>query len=167
MRNLGKWVAASVALALTATSVQARCWDEAAVRAARSRELDTMLMVSALRCRNDGATFLADYNSFVKTSRPALLRINAQLRAHFDEGRGQRATLDAFDNYVTAIANRYGAGSDGLSCSDFGWITKAALGASGSDEDIAQLAENARIEPILPEGRCASVGTGYTLAARR
>lgn len=167
MRTFSGFVAAGVALAMVATPLQARCWDEASVVAAKTRELDTMLMVSALRCRKDAASFLADYNHFVRTSRPALLEINAKLKAHFDEGRGQRATLDAFDTYITAVANRYGAGSDGLSCEDFGWIAKAAVGAAGSAARLAEIAEISRIEPVLPEGRCGDRGSSLTIAARR
>ncbi|HYZ47984.1 MAG TPA: hypothetical protein VE567_03730, partial [Sphingomonas sp.] len=104
-------MAALAAAALLAGSAQAGCWTDAAYKAAQVRELDTMLMVQALRCRKTAASFVGEYNRFVEVSRPALIQANAELKTHF-------GGLNAYDNYMTTVANRYGAGSEGLGCSD-------------------------------------------------
>ena len=164
-----KHVALLLAAFAGAAPVNARCWSDADVAAARTREFETMLMVSALRCRTSGAAFLDEYNSFVRTSRSALGAVNTALRGHFDDGRGDRATLDAYDGYVTAIANRYGAGSAGLSCDDFAWITHAAIATEGSADQLAALAERTGIVPNTPEGLCTVGGGGgeAVIIARR
>ena len=112
MRKLTIRFAAAVALAaVPATSLQASCWSDAAVSAAQIRDMETMLMVSSRRCRGVGNTMIADYNRFVSQSRAALVQVNETLRAHFLPQGG----LNAYDRYVTAVANRYGGGADGLS----------------------------------------------------
>lgn len=146
-----------LAAALVAGPAQA-CWNDAEVAAAKIRDMETMLMVSALRCRLQGHDFLAEYNGFIGQSRPALTRVNDDLRGHFDGAGG----LDGYDRYVTAIANRYGAGVDGLACGDMASILEAALAEGGSYEGLARLAEAAQIAPALEGGRCEFVVAAAT-----
>ena len=142
--------AASVALLATAPA-QAACWNDDAVEAAMVRDLETMLMVSALRCKLSGTDILPEYNRFINTSRPALTDVNTRLRAHFGNGF---AALNAYDSYVTKVANRYGSGADGLNCNDMQSILQAANAESGSRTGLARLARDAAVEPLLPGGRC-------------
>jgi hypothetical protein len=163
MRKGMKRLAAAVVLAAMGTAVpaQAACWSEAAVSAAKVRGLETMLMVAALRCRISGQNFLGDYNQLIRQSRPALTSVNDTLRAHFIESVGTRGGLDAYDRYVTSIANRYGAGATGLNCADMASILSAANAEGGSATGLARLANDAGMEPVLNEGRCP-----LTLAVR-
>ncbi len=163
MRNSMKSIAAAIALAAIGTSIpaQAACWSEEAVSAAKVRDLETMLMVGALRCRLSGENFLGDYNHLIQQSRTALTAMNDTLRAHFVEAAGPRGGLDAYDRYVTAIANRYGAGAEGLTCADMASILSAANAEGGSAAGLARLANDAGVEPVLAGGRCP-----LTLAAR-
>ena len=133
---------------------QAACWSDEEASAAQVRDLETMLMVSALRCRLIGQDFLADYNHLVETSRPALTAVNDTLRAHFAHGLGARASLDAYDHYVTTIANRYGAGAVGLGCDDMASILSAANAEGGSAAGLARLAQAAGVQPVMDEGLC-------------
>jgi hypothetical protein len=153
-----KYKQAAAALALCAISVsvpaQAACWSEAAVSAAKLRDLETMLMVSALRCRISGQNMIADYNHLVVSSRAALTAANDQLRAHFVAEAGARGGLDAYDRYVTSVANRYGGGAEGLSCGDMKSILSAANAEGGSAIGLARLAVDAGVEPVLKGGRC-------------
>jgi hypothetical protein len=142
--------AAALAIALPTTSVQAQCWSEASVTAAKIRDLETMLMVAALRCRSHSNRILADYNHFVRQSRSALVRVNDQLRAQFAPVGG----LNAYDRYVTSIANRYGAGAEGLTCDDMASILSAANAEGGSFQGLARLASDAGVEPVLSGHRC-------------
>lgn len=152
MRTL---VIALAAAAIIAAPAQAGCWKTDQVAAAKIRDLETMLMVSALRCRGNGGTMLARYNQFVVQSRAALTEVNDTLRTHFAESVGQARALNAYDGYVTRIANRYGAGAEGLSCEDMSAITDAALSERPSFAALASLAERAGVEPLLDEGTCA------------
>ncbi len=154
----------SVALGLLATSVvitapaqAAACWSSESVAAAKVRDLETMLMVSALRCRTSGQDFLSKYNSFVRASRTPLTVANDRLRAHFAAGLGATAGLNAYDRYVTSLANRYGAGAEGLSCRDMASITDAALREGTSFANLERLAVRAEVSPVLHGGMCRTV----------
>jgi hypothetical protein len=147
-------VIALAATAIIAAPAQASCWKADQVAAAKVRDLETMLMVSALRCRAQG-NMLARYNKFVVQARPALTQVNDTLRTHFAESVGSGRALNAYDGYVTRIANRYGAGADGLSCSDLSSITDAAVSERPSFQALAALAERAGVEPLLDGGSCS------------
>lgn len=145
-------VAALVLAAVSVTSAQAACWDDAAVSAAKVRDLETMLMVSALRCRAEDNAMLKAYNRFVTQSRPALTAVNQTLRDHFAGSGG----LNAYDRYVTSIANRYGAGAEGLSCDDMSSILSAAQAEGGSLAGLTRLANAAGVAPKLTSERCTT-----------
>lgn len=151
----------AVVVALLATPAQAACWSKEAIAAAKVREFETMLMVSALRCRNSGRDFLARYNQFVRQGRPVLARANETLRAQFAADFGSARGLNAYDGFVTSLANRYGAGTDGLSCADLSDINSAALAGSGDIGSLERLADAADIRPRVG-GQCPA-----TLAVAR
>lgn len=147
-----------LASASASTSAHAvNCWSDSAAAAAKVRDLETMLMVSALRCRLKGQDFLPQYNEFVRSSRPALVDVNERLRQHFARAEGPAAALNAYDRYVTAIANSYGAGVEGLDCTDMESILGAAQAAGHSLASLEALAERAEANPQLPGGRCDMV----------
>ena len=133
--------------ALLTTPAQANCWSKEAVAAAKIREFETMLMVSALRCRNSGKDFLARYNQFVREGRPVLTRVNEVLRQQFTEDQGSARGLNAYDGFVTSLANRYGAGIAELNCSDLNDITGAAIAGSRNIFQLERLADAADIRP--------------------
>ncbi len=93
---------------------------------------------------------LKQYNRFVTRSRPALAAVNQTLRSQFALAGG----LNAYDRFVTAIANRYGAGVEGLGCDDMASILSAAEAEDGSLEGLARLANAAGVEPRLSDERC-------------
>lgn len=149
----GAVVAIAAACVIVAAPAQANCWKADAVAAAKVRDMETMLMVSALRCRASG-DLLARYNAFVVQSRGPLTEVNDTLRGHFAESVGKSGALDAYDNFVTAIANRYGAGAAGLSCADMDAIADAALAEGTSFAALADLAQRAGVVPVLNEAAC-------------
>ena len=150
------------AVAMTATSAQAACWSAKAASAAQVREFETMLMVSALRCRTGDDGFLDDYNRFVRSSRTTLTAVNDDLRTQF--GGNGNAALNRYDAYVTSIANRHGAGSSGLDCRDMKALARDAVAAKGSRATLDELAVRAGADPELPGGRCRGA---ITVATRR
>jgi hypothetical protein len=150
------FVIALAAAAIVAAPAHAACWKADQVAAAKVRDLETMLMVSALRCRAHG-NLLARYNKFVVQARPALTQVNNTLRDHFTESVGSGRALSAYDGYVTKIANRYGAGAVGLDCADMSSITDAAISERPSFQALAALADRAGVQPILDGGQCGVV----------
>jgi hypothetical protein len=148
-RGISRISAIIAAIALPVTGAHA-CWSEREADAAQVRDMETMLMVSALRCRLSGADFLPDYNAFVRGSRVALTEANDTLRAHF----APRGGLNAYDRYVTSIANRYGAGAEGLSCADMASILSAAASERGSYSGLVRLAHASGAQPVLAGGLC-------------
>jgi hypothetical protein len=149
------FIIALAATAIVAAPAQAACWKPDHVAAAKVRDFETMLMVSALRCRGNGGTMLSRYNKFVVQSRGALTQVNDTLRAHFAESVGSARALNAYDGYVTQIANRYGAGADGLSCNDLSSITDAAISERPTFAALAALADRAGVQPRLDGGMCS------------
>ncbi|MEK6638082.1 MAG: hypothetical protein AABY88_08370 [Pseudomonadota bacterium] len=148
-------IAALTLAAVSVTSAQAACWSDAAASAAKVRDLETMLMVSALRCRTADNAMLNQYNRFVTRSRPALTAVNQTLRAQFGGAGG----LNDYDRFVTAIANRYGAGAEGLGCDDMTSILSAAEAEDGSLAGLTRLANAAGVEPRLNGERCTKTVT--------
>lgn len=152
---------AAMAAALTMTPARAACWSPAAVEAAQVRDFETMLMVSALRCRLVGTDFLPDYNRFIREKRAALVQINDELRGQFRTIAGAGGALNAYDRYVTSIANSYGAGAQGLACSDFQSLVAAANAQPATRAGLVAIAQRASADPRLPGSRC-----GMTVALK-
>jgi hypothetical protein len=157
-------VFAAVAAIVAAPTAQAQCWTPAQARAAAVRELDTLMMVEALRCRTGDAGFLDSYNAFVVSSRAALTQANGVLRTHY-QALGAHAGVDALDRYITRVANRYGAGVAGLGCADVGSIVRAATSEGASPETLADLAARAGITPSLDDAACVVEPLTVAIAA--
>ena len=142
------------AAVIIAAPAHAACWRTDEVAAAKVRDLDTMLMVSSLRCRTVDAAMVTRYNSFVVKNRVPLTQANVTLRARFAAQVGRAAALNAYDKYITKVANRYGAGAEGLSCADFAAITDAALGEVPNFANLAALADRAGTQPVIDGVAC-------------
>ena len=135
---------------LMATSAQASCWSADAVTAAKVRNLDTMLMVSSLRCRNENASVMGVYSAFVNQNRGILLQANVELQRHFH-------SADALDHYATLLANHYGAGAVGIDCNSIAAIAQMTHTDGGSVPALAAIAEQAGLDPMLDDSVCGSV----------
>lgn len=157
----GKMLAAAAAAAMIFSgSASAACWSPRAIEAAKVRDFETMLMVATLRCRTQGVSMGEDYNRFVREKRAVLVAVNDELRTQTADGRTGRAALDAYDRFVTAIANSHGAGTGRYVCEDFRAMVKAANAAASDRTALLALAVEAGSDPVLPTKRCV------TLAAR-
>ena len=154
LRVIAAFCSVSVSVG-AAHAESAGCWTTTDYEAAGVREMETMLMVAALRCRTEGGTLLADYNAFVNKGRPALVEINNRLRTHFARAVGPAKALNAYDGFVTSLANRYGAGAAGLKCSDMESILSAAVSEAGSIDGLIRLARDAQMEPVPATELCA------------
>ncbi len=152
---VGAMVVASVALSGTA---QAACWTPAEADAAAVRDLQSRLMVAALRCARSEHDLLADYNRFVGSKKPLLQMGNRVLKAHFAKGKNKRQAQKAYDRYAVSLANRYGAGSGDLSeCAGMKRLAKLAANSKANQASLVELASMHQLEPVLPNGRCGIV----------
>lgn len=157
MKFGGVCAAAAAMLAMAGTSSQAvaACWQPAAVEAAQVRDFETMLMVATLRCQIRGVDLSNDYNRFVREKRAVLTGVNDELRARFSaQGLRGKAMLDAYDRFVTALANGYG-GSQAVSCADSQAIMAEAVAAPAERRALLQLAVRAGSDPVREVDRCA------------
>lgn len=159
----GKWGAMLAgALAIGAmTAGQARagagCWTVEEASAAKVRDLQTMLMVAALRCHSSGVDVLADYNRFVAANRPVLVAANGQLKAHFVRVQGA-AGQRGYDSFTTMLANGYGAAGAGAEgCADMAELARAGIEPGMT---LLALAEGRGLDPAPRDLRCPT-----TLAA--
>ncbi len=103
MRRLAFCVAILACAAGSAAPVAAACWEAEEYEAARIRDLQTVLMVSALKCGRADPDMLLAYNKWVGRAKTKLLAGEQKLLAHFvREGDQSR-----YDKFTTALANRY------------------------------------------------------------
>ncbi len=114
-KYLGK---AAFAAALVVVSVQPAqaCWTNAAQDAAKIKHLNTMLMVTALRCRNTADNFLPHYNRFVAKHNSLIGAQNVELRNHLSATYGARGAEGALDRMSIGYANSYGTGHKAMNC---------------------------------------------------
>lgn len=148
-------LAAATAI-LAASPVQAGCWAAQDASAARIRDLQTRLMVAALRCRLGDQNLLADYNEFVRINRTAIQSANDRLKARFHREHGAVEGQRNYDRFTTALANAYGSGQGG-SCGDEAVLAREAAMQAGSFEGLLLVADRSGAAPSLPGGACPVV----------
>lgn len=144
---------AATSLVATAPAQAQSCWGSEAVNAAKLRNLDVMLMVTALRCRMGADNFQADYYDFSAAHQAELNLANGVLRAQFT-GAGTTAANRALDKMSTGIANNYGMGHPDLGCHELLQITRdlTSTEVGGALLDAADALVGA---PEIPGGSCA------------
>jgi hypothetical protein len=112
---LKKAVLGAVLMAVSVQPAQA-CWTNAAQDAAKIKHLNTMLMVTALRCRNTIDNFLPSYNQFVVKHNSLIGAQNAELRHYLSATYGARGAESALDRMSIGYANSYGNGHKEMDC---------------------------------------------------
>jgi hypothetical protein len=161
MKRFHAWGAA-LALVATAAAVpaQAHCWGEREVAAAQVREMQTLLMVAALRCRAAHMDFSAQYDGFVIAQHDALARANLVIKQHFAGAGGTQAD---YDRFTTSLANGFGGeATTEASCSEAAIL--AQDGSAAGPAALEPLAA-ARVFPVsLPGGNCPGPAAPVTMA---
>lgn len=156
--GVGRMLAAAAAAAMMfCGSANAACWSPRAIEAAKVRDFDTMLMVATLRCRTQGVVMGDAYNRFVREKRAVLSAVNDELRAQTADGRRGKVALEAYDRFVTSIANRHGAGTGQYGCEDFRLMVVAGIEAAPDRAALLDLATRAGADPVLPAARCVTI----------
>jgi len=157
---------AATAAAVVVAPVQATCWKSDEASAAGVREMQSMLMVAALRCQVAGHPFMNDYNAFVQSNRGAIGAMNDRIKAHFIHAFGAVGGQRAYDSFTTSMANGYGAAASGADvCGEADSLAREAAAMNGSVDGLMLLAERQGLVAKLPEGLCAGAArTDYALA---
>ena len=139
---------AASALGLASPAQAGPCWGPRAIDAAKLRNLDIMLMVTALRCRMGPDNFQPDYYAFSTAHRGELGAANIVLRAELGEAPRE------LDKLSTSIANSFGGGHPDLGCSDLGQLTRDLTNSQIPGALLA--AADALVGvPAIPAATCA------------
>lgn len=135
------------------------CWNAQQTSAAKVRDLQSRLMVAALRCKAMGYDVLAAYNEFVRRDRDALQAANGILRAQFATGYGKDADL-YYDRFATSLANRYGGDATSIEiCDDTAAALQQAAAAAGDLDRLVAIADRFGQAPELPGGVCPTAAS--------
>jgi hypothetical protein len=130
------------------------CWGPREAAAAKVRDLQSRLMVAAMRCRAMGVDVLAQYNQFVRDNRDTIQQANGLLRAQFVSGYGTEGEA-FYDRFTTALANEYGAEpTSGEICDEIADEASEAAAAQGDIGRLLDLADRLGPTPQLPGGEC-------------
>jgi hypothetical protein len=152
-----KAMAVLAAGAMLAASAQAACWPAETAAAAGVRELQSKLMVAALRCQVSGFPLMAEYNAFVAANRTAIGRINDLLKLHFIRAHGPVQGQRAYDSFTTAMANGYGAAASGAEqCANAANLAREGAMLENSLDGLMLLIAREAVAARLPEGVCAA-----------
>lgn len=162
MARINTWVAGLV-LAATGAACPAQatphCWAARDASAAQVRDMQTMLMVAALRCRAAHIDISADYDGFVVAQRDAIAAANLVIKQHFAAEGGSQAD---YDRFATSLANGFGDdATTEATCAE-----AASLAHEGSGAAPAQLEQVAmKVFPAaLPGGVCDAPAAPVTMA---
>jgi hypothetical protein len=118
------------------------CWTNAAQDAAKIKHLNTMLMVTALRCRNTADNFLPQYNRFVTKHNGLIGSQNAALKTHLAQAHGARGAEGALDRMSIGYANSYGNGHKMMNCKQ---LKDLAEKLSSESHGVATMAAEADV----------------------
>jgi len=113
----------------------------AMMRAGRLKQLDIMLMVTALRCRAGADDFQADYQAFEAAHMAAINAASQMIMAEATARLGASAGHEEMERIVTATANRYGNGHPWLGCADLHHLAQDLAAEHDDEALIAEAAE--------------------------
>ena len=137
MTSLKRMIAlAAITVAVSAQPAQA-CWTSTAQDAAKIKHLNTMLMVTALRCRNTPDNFLPHYNRFVAKHNSLIGSQNAALKGHLSQTYGAKGAEGALDRMSIGYANSYGNGHKSMDCRQ---LKELAAKLSSEDHGVVTMA---------------------------
>lgn len=163
--GIKRHLAAALALAATGAAMpaQAQCWGVHDMQAASVRQMQTMLMVAALRCKAAGIDVSAEYNGFVTAQKETLAAEDMVIKRHFADAGG---TQSDYDHFTTALANGYGDGQTSeATCAEAAAL--AHDGATVASLVALETMANARVFPAaLPGGSCTAPATPVLALAR-
>jgi hypothetical protein len=132
------------------------CWTSAGQDAAKITHLNTMLMVTALRCRGGSDNFLAHYNRFVVNNSSLIGAQAKAIKAHFSKTHGPKGSEGAFDRMAIGFANSYGTGHKNLDCGKLKALAADLASQGHGVASLVQAADQIVGDTHLPGGVCPS-----------
>lgn len=146
--------AASLALA-TGAAASPTCWTPQEIEAARVRDLQTIMMVGALRCSAAGYNTAFGYDRFVVRHRSALVQHNETLKNYFIRTAG-RGGQRGYDSFTTALANAHSSESSDMRsyCDRVDSLVRASLTVQPGD--LVFFAEEVSERPFGVGETCAA-----------
>lgn len=148
--------AAGGLLALQPAQAAMGCWNAQRTAAAKVRDLQSRLMVAALRCKAIGVDVAGAYNEFVRRNREALQATNGLIHAQFETGYGKDADL-YYDRFATSLANRYGGDATNAEvCDEIASAAQEGAEAAGDLGKLLAIADRFGPAPELPGGACGT-----------
>ena len=146
----------SVAICLLSVQPAMACWDNTATNALKIKHLNTMLMATALRCRNTESNFLPNYNAFVQKHNMLLGQQNSIVRVELAKTLGNGGAIERSDNLSVGYANTYGAGHPGMNCAQ---LKVLAVDIANQPSDVANfslIADLVLLPSKVPGNVCAA-----------
>ncbi|NVE93607.1 S-adenosyl-L-homocysteine hydrolase [Altererythrobacter lutimaris] len=104
------------------------------------RELNIMLMVTSLRCRNTEHDFRTEYQQFNAAHHRRINSASLNVRRQMEARYGKRGSKRALDKVDVRIANSYGLGHPWLSCAEL----KQLAAELSAERDYVRLSATAR-----------------------
>lgn len=162
MGKINRWVAGLVLAATgAAMPAQAGCWNAQDSSAAQVREMQTMLMVAALRCRAAHIDISADYDGFVIAQKDAISAANLVIKQHFAAQGGNQAD---YDRFATSLANGFGDdATTEATCAEAAAL--AHEGTAAAPGQLQQVADSRVFPAALPGGVCQAQATPVVIAS--
>lgn len=156
---------AGLALALASPAHASPCWEAGTVSAGRLIELETMFLVSSLRCRIIGFDFRDSYESFVDAYEDTFDTAQHTVKAHF--GKGGTDGPGYYQRYLTSLANFYGIGrTDADTCHAFEAINRELANAVTNPDVLNMIAAEMVRNPKIDGSMCPPATMGSSNAER-
>lgn len=143
MQRLSMGLALFACLLSAAAPVSAACWEPEEYEAARMRDLQTVLMVSALKCGRADPEMPGAYNKWVGRAKAKLVEGEQKLLAHFV----REGDKSKYDKFTTALANRYSEYAE-----DPRFCARAKMLLDADEKNNGVLAEIALLINSKPNG---------------
>lgn len=150
---IGRVALAAVAMVAAVQPAQA-CWTNVGHDAVKITHLNTMLLVTALRCRGGADNFLPEYNRFVVNNSSLIGTQGKLIKAHFAQTYGARGAEGALDRMSIGFANSYGTGHRKMNCGQLKALAAKLASEKQGVATLAHAASGAVDDAQLPGGVC-------------
>jgi hypothetical protein len=156
MRGILGKIAFAAAVSAAAVQPAQACWNETGQDAVKITHLNTMLLVTALRCRGGADNFLPEYNRFVVNNSSISGNQGRVIKTHFAATHGAKGAEGALDRMSIGFANSYGTGHRQMNCKQLKMLAAGLASQKHGVATLAQAADSAIIPSSMPGGTCPS-----------
>lgn len=154
MRGFFGRIALAAVVSAAAVQPAQACWNDAGQDAVKITHLNTMLLVTALRCRGGADNFLPEYNRFVVNNSSLIGNQGKVIKSHFAATHGAGGAEGALDRMSIGFANSYGTGHRDMNCKQLKMLAAELASQQQGVATLAQAADMAIIPSAMPGGVC-------------